>query len=35
MLNYTATDFGGNAVGAAGAQITKDRALMLRAQLSF
>ncbi len=35
MLNYTTTDFDGNAVGAAGAQIKKDRALMLRAQLSF
>ena len=35
MLNYSTTDFNGNAVGAAGAQITKDRAVMLRAQLSF
>ncbi len=35
MLNYTMTDFGGNAVGTSPAQITKDRALMLRAQLSF
>ncbi len=35
MLNYITTDFDGQAVGAAGKQITKDRALMLRAQLSF
>ncbi len=35
MLNYITTDFDGQAVGAAGKQITKDRAIMLRAQLSF
>ncbi len=35
MLNYVTTDFDGQAVGSSGKQITKDRAVMLRAQLSF
>ncbi len=35
MLNFASTDFNGQAVGAAGSRITKDRAVMLRAQVSF
>ena len=35
MLNYITTDFDGQAVGAADKRITKDRAIMLRAQLAF
>lgn len=35
MLNYATTDFNGQAVGSSGSRITKDRAIMLRAQVSF
>ncbi|MCM0045592.1 MAG: OprO/OprP family phosphate-selective porin [Burkholderiaceae bacterium] len=35
MLNYVTTDFNGQAVGSSGSRITKDRAVMLRAQVSF